>query len=252
MNRKIIACFLLFACFGFSKQAAQDIAIVYIGDSITYGAGLAQKEEQAPPVLASRLLKEKTGTEVLFSNQGRSGFTTVDFLPASNKSWKQVVTAAKALQKENRLLIFSIMLGTNDSAEDGPNGAPVSPETYHKNLQTITDSLLAIFPESKIIIHQPVWYSTNTYNRSRYLAGGLARLQTYFPRISMLVRQNQKLHPGKVFSGDRRGFKTFKNKGAAFMQAEKGQQGIFYLHPNQQGAAVLAACWAKAIEKVLH
>ncbi len=250
-NRKILLCAFLLVCCGFTKQPARNIAIIYIGDSITYGAGLAQKEEQAPPAVASRLIKQKTGAAVVFSNQGRSGFTTLDFLPASNKAWKQVLTATRALEAENQALVFSVMLGTNDSAEEGPNGAPVTPEMYRNNLQVITDSLLAAFPESKVIIHQPVGYSANTYNRSRYLAGGLARLQTYFPQIKMMVSQNKKRHPGQVFLGDRNAFKLFKKKEKVLMQAEKGQQGVFYLHPNEKGAAILGTCWAKALTKIL-
>lgn len=117
MKTKITPALLLLICCSFIYPPKADLAIVYIGDSITFGAGLAQKEQQAPPVISSRLIEEKTGRVVTYANQGRSGCTTVDFLPVSGKLWKQVVTAAKSLQKEQQTLVFSIMLGTNDSAE---------------------------------------------------------------------------------------------------------------------------------------
>jgi lysophospholipase L1-like esterase len=250
-TRKIIIT-LFFALCAFAKQPVRKIAIVYIGDSITYGAGLNHKEDNSPPVVASQFIKKKLAADVVFANQGQSGFTTVDFLPSSNKAFTQVVEAARALQKDvSNELIISIMLGTNDSAEEGPNGSPVTPSAYRVNLQTITDSLLTIFPDCKIIFHRPVGYSKNTYNRSRYLAEGLKRLQQYFPQIITLVRVNAKLHPGHVFMGDQSAFSAFKKQTAALLQPESGQMGIFYLHPNENGAAMLGEYWAKAIMKIL-
>jgi hypothetical protein len=34
------------------------------------------------------------------------------------------------------------------------------------------------------------------------------------------------------------------------MKAETGQQGIFYLHPNEEGSKELARFWAAAISKI--
>src|ERR1700710_561016 len=104
------------------SQAKKNLNIVFIGNSITHGSGLDTPETQAPPVIAAQYLREQKhiGT-VNFSNQGYSGFTTVDFLPATNKTFKNVEQAAKSFTDKTALLIFSVKLGTNDSAIQGPN-----------------------------------------------------------------------------------------------------------------------------------
>ena len=86
------------------------------------------------------------------------------------------------------------MLGTNDSAITGPNGAPASPGKYHENMKTIIDKLLALYPKCKVVLHRPVWYSPNTYNGAKYLEEGLNRLQSYYPELQALV-----LHYSKHF-----------------------------------------------------
>ncbi|MDP4205527.1 MAG: SGNH/GDSL hydrolase family protein, partial [Bacteroidota bacterium] len=143
----------------------QNLNIVFVGNSITYGAGLQNPETEAPPVHASAYLMKQPGIgKVNYSNQGRSGYTTVDFLP-SGDTFKFVEEAANSFQKNNDgLLIFSIILGTNDSAIKGPLGSPVSPDSYQQNLKTIADRLLKDYPECKIVFQHPLWYSPNTYN----------------------------------------------------------------------------------------
>ena len=206
-----------------------------------------------PPVIASEILRKKPGIRsVQFSNQGRSGFTTLDYLPES-ETFAEVLKATKLLHTSpSHALIFSIKLGTNDSAIQGPNGAPVSKEDYQKNMKLIVDELLRKFPDSKVVLQQPIWYSTNTYNGSKYLAEGLARLQSYFPELKSLVKSYSKTHPNQVFMGDQKGFNYFRKNYLTDLVPEKGQQGTFYLHPNPKGAAQLASFWAGAIYKILE
>jgi hypothetical protein len=142
------------------------------------------------------------------------------------------------------------MLGTNDSAIEGPLGSPVSSRDYGKNMKVIIDRLLEDYPDSKIIIHHPIWYSSNTYNRSKYLQEGLTRLQTYFPVIDALVKNYSKTNPGQVFTGDKLAFSYFKEHHLTHMEHENGQQGIFYLHPNKKGSNELGRFWGKAISKI--
>ena len=229
-----------------------DLDIVFIGNSITYGANLENPKQDAPPVIASEILRKKTGiNSVQFSNQGRSGFTTVNYLPDS-PTFAEVIQATKLLHTNlEHSLIFSIKLGTNDSAISGPKGAPVSKEDYRKNMKAIIDELLRQFPDAKVVIEQPIWYSTNTYNRSKYLAEGLARLQSYFPELESLVKSYSATNKNQVFMGDQKGFNYFRKNYLTDLVAEKGQQGTFYLHPNPKGAAQLASFWAEAIYKIL-
>ena len=224
------------------------IGIVFIGNSITYGALLSSPSAQAPPVIAQRLLAEQTGKAVKAYNCGHSGSTTVDWLPGTN-FLNEAITAANALHRYGSLW-FSIMLGTNDSAESGPNGSPVSTSTYRLNLMRIISTLMAQFPEAKILLNYPIWYSPNTHNGALYKEKGLARLQSYHPIIDNVVNFYQ--DAGKpVYHGNKEAYTFFENNNAYFTP-EAGNSGTFYLHPNQQGAAKLADFWANSIISILE
>jgi len=254
---KLKISFLILAiCFfdvsGLLAQSKKDLNIVFIGNSITQGGGLADAATEAPPVIAANYLKQQSNIgKVEFANQGHSGYTTVDFLPSTNSVFKDVEQAAQAFTNKQALLIFSIKLGTNDSAIEGPRGAPVFPEVYYQNLKAIADSLLKEFPACIIIFQHPVWYSPNTYNGAKYLAEGLERLQNYMPQIDQLVADYEATYPKKVFVGDTRAFDYFKKHSLTDLQPEKGHAGTFYLHPNKQGAATLGTFWAEAINKIV-
>ena len=226
----------------------KSVNIVFIGDSITEG----DEGIKAPPVFASSFLEQQLGIgKVKFSNQGVSGTTTVDFLPSTDTYFHKIMKAADEFYaNKEAALIFSIMLGTNDSAIEGPLGSPVSSASYGNNMKIIIDTLLKNYPDSKIIIHYPIWYSPNTYNRSKYLQEGLTRLQTYFPAIDSLVKNYSGSNPGHVYTGDQYAFGYFKEHHLALMQQENGQQGIFYLHPNEKGSIELGRFWGKAISKI--
>lgn len=227
--------------------------IVFIGNSITEGALLEKPQLEAPPVIVCKDLRNHTGlSHVNFINKGRSGFTTVDFLPSKGGAFEDVLTATVQLHKNTkRLLIFSISLGTNDSAEKGPNGSPVSPTDYHKNMDSIINQLLINFPDCKIILQQPIWYSPNTYNGAEYMEKGLARLQMYFPELQSIVNVYSKRKPHQVFLGNQKGFEYFKETHLKNLVPETGKEGTFYLHPNKEGAVILGKFWADAIYEQL-
>jgi len=229
--------------------------LVFVGDSITYGVTLASPATQASAVQCAQSLGQRYNVAVNLSNQGHSGHTTVDWLPSSNPSsdFQLAITAAAALEvNQPGQLVFSIMLGANDSAQSGPNGSPVSPANYEQNLQSIIDQFLANFTNALVFVHYPTWYSPNTQNSSLYGAAGLARLQTYFPEIDLLISNNATLHPGLVFAGDKLAFNNFSNNYLTEMTPESGVQGTFYIHPNLAGAIVLGKYWADAIAAPLN
>lgn len=244
---------LFLALCAFNTQDKKSYNIVFIGDSITEGGGLKDRTIQAAPACATAyLLRSGRYNNIQFSNKGFSGFTTVDFLPSSKKAYPKVIAAADIFKNDrSAALVFSVMLGTNDSAVKGPNGSPVSPANYHSNLKTIADSLLARYPDCKIILHAPLWYSDSTRNTSTYLIEGRERLQSYIPHIKALVKEYKSTHPGHVFLGDTKGYDHFRKNYLTEMRTEKGPSGIFYLHPNQAGASALGDLWAKSIAKVL-
>ena len=129
---------------------------------------------------------------------------------------------------------------------DEPEHHP-SPAKYYENMKTIIDKLLALYPECKIVLHRPVWYSPNTYNGAKYLEEGLNRLQSYYPELQALVLDYSKHFPGQVFMGDTDGFDYFKTHYKNELFPEKGNAGTFYLHPNRKGASALGELWGKAI-----
>ncbi len=259
VKRKAKSCFLpvliALLCINMVKAQSrkQNLNIVFIGNSITHGSQLNDPATEAPPVIASDYLRAQSniGT-VSFSNQGYSGFTTVDFLPSTKTVFKKTEEAAHAFADQQALLIFSIKLGTNDSAIQGPNGSPVSPQDYKQNLKTIADSLLKELPGCIIIFQHPIWYSPNTYNGAKYLEEGLLRLQSYILQIDGLVTDYGSSCPNRVFVGDTKAFKYFKKHYLTDLKPENGHQGVFYLHPNKQGAVALGTFWGKAIYKVVE
>jgi lysophospholipase L1-like esterase len=231
----------------------RNLDIVFIGNSITQGVQLANSGEEAPPAFATKYIRTLKGVESAnFLNRGRSGYTTVNFLPSAEGELSKVIVAVKEFHSDkNRLLVFSISLGTNDSAEEGPKGSPLWPEEYHTNIKAITDQLLRNFPDCRIIYQQPIWYSTNTYNRSRYLAAGLNRLQTYFPELKALVEEYSHTNPGQVYMGDTKAFDYFRDNYLTDLIPESGNAGTFYLHPNRKGAEVLGRFWGDGIFQAL-
>lgn len=212
------------------------IDIVYIGDSITYGALLPDPDSQSPPVICTNMLRNRLPEDNFFmSNQGRSGHTTVDVLPSSNVDFPAIEQAAMQLRTEHPgLVIFSIMLGTNDSAESGPRGAPVSAARYGDNLREIISRLLYDFPGGITVVQRPSWYSPNTHNSAVYERRGLARLQTYFPVIDSIVSSFSGL-PDRVFEGDTSAFELFEGSFSDRPHSGAGAKGDFLSPPQCPG-----------------
>lgn len=228
--------------------------IVYIGDSISEAGGLADRAHQAPPAVCSQALSSLMGLrDVYMSNQGHSGATTVDFLPDTHVYFAGVEKAARNLADAHPgLLVFSVMLGANDSANTVTRGAPVSADTYYKNLKTIIERLLADFPDSRIFLHQPTWYSPNTHNSADYEESGLERLTTFFEKINALVAAYDQSRPGHVFLGDQIAYRYFAANYLTAHSPQQGRNGTFYLHPNLEGSAELGRLWAEAIASRLY
>lgn len=222
--------------------------LVFIGNSITQGDG----DNDSPPASTAEHLRSREGVEsVRFLNRGRSGYTTVDFLPVRDGELLKIISAVEEFHSDpGRQLVFSIMLGTNDSAVEGPNGAPVSPGQYLFNMKAITDRLLDGFPGCRVVYQQPIWYSPSTYNRARYLSAGLERLQSYFPELKALVNEYSRTHPGRVFMGDIRAFDYFRDNHLTDFIHESGNAGTFYLHPNKKGTDALGKFWCDGIYEV--
>lgn len=230
--------------------AVEKIHLVFIGNSITYGATLSSPSTQAPPVMVGHQIYSYTHIPTLVSNCGISGYTTLDFLPGKKQYTVALNAGRNYAAQNNGPVYFSIMLGTNDSAEKGPNGSPVSPSTYKQNIKKIIDGLHAAVPKAKFLLNYPIWYSPNTYNGAKYLQAGLDRLNSYTPVLDEIISEYASSNKGMVYAGTKDAYKYFENNKSCFT-AENGNAGVFYLHPNAEGAKMLASFWSERIEKML-
>lgn len=238
-----------------SSQACIDINAVFIGNSITQGAIMKEPEKNSPPAQCTLLLGQAQGIgTVAMFNAGVSGRTTVDFLPGDNPMFSRIAKGAEVLRhgRPEAVMVFSIMLGTNDSASKGPTGSPVSDSDYKKNISLIIDSLQTRFPDAIFVLNRPVWYSANTHNGAVYLAEGQRRLDGYYTCLKELVGNYSLTNPGHVFMGDTDAYEHFRSAHEEEMFAENGYSGTFYLHPNIEGAKALARFWADAILRALR
>jgi lysophospholipase L1-like esterase len=233
------------------KQPGKKLNIIFIGDSITHGT---VAKHQSPPIYAGHYLtRQNKWNAVNIYNTGVGGYTTVDFLPDTHKGFNKVRIWGDSLAQDNNAqLVISIMLGTNDSAIKGPNGSPVVPEQYYANLKTITDTLLARYPQCKIIYHYPIWYSGNTQNRgATYLQEGQQRVRSYWPEIDKLIKAYHKAGVRQVYKGDQKAYAYFEKNYLTNFRVENGPSGTFYLHPNLKGNIALGEFWAKIIDKIV-
>ena len=228
-------------------RKARTCNIIFIGNSITEGALHANKKKTAPPVVAANLVGNMLSMDVHYRNCGRSGATTVDFLPEQKRDFVRVEKAIEEIKALSYApILFSIMLGTNDSANFGPNGSPVSNEDYKKNLMTMIGRIRELCPNAIFILQRPIWYSPNTHNAAQYLVAGQKRMVAYTDVLIEIANENE-----DVYLGDRDAFDYFGAKHRKYMFAEDGKAGTFYLHPNEAGARKLARYWAQAIVKVV-
>lgn len=242
----LIACVAL-GVFKSEAQIKRTCNIVFIGNSITAGALHDNRDETAPPVFTSQYAGRMLGADVMFRNCGRSGATTVDFLPERERDFKRVEQAVADIKKQSyEPIVFSIMLGTNDSASIGPLGAPVSNEDYKKNLLTMIERLRELSPNAIFVLQRPVWYSANTYNAAMYLVAGQKRLVDYANVLIKLAEEHD-----DIYLGDFKSFDYLKANYKKYYFAENGNAGVFYLHPNIDGAKKLAKHWAKAITRAV-
>lgn len=247
---KRLLCLIAILCITLSAYAqqrkAQTCNLIFIGNSITAGALHADKNKTAPPVIAADYVGKMLSTDVHFRNCGRSGATTLDFHPTQKRDFKRVEKAIeeiKALSYEP--IIFSIMLGTNDSANFGPYGSPVSNEDYKVNIMAMVARIRELCPNAIFVLQRPIWYSPNTHNASQYLVAGQKRMVAYTDILVEIANEND-----DIYLGDCDAFDFFSAKYRKYMFAEDGKAGVFYLHPNEAGAKKLAHYWARAIAKV--
>jgi lysophospholipase L1-like esterase len=244
-----------------STVAQRSANIVFIGNSITYGSLHENREQTAPPVCCARWLSQQEGVDtVYFRNCGRSGRTTYHFLPnaadvipvGEKTYFGDVVAKARELVEAHPSLplLFSIMLGTNDTVERTKN-RHTEPDDYVKNLTVIIDSLLRLWPDVHVVLNKPTWYYPDYHTKGGSVASknSLRLLTTYYEQFPRVVESSK---AGHVHIGDAEAYDYFEKNYKADIVEEKDARGqSYWLHPNEQGAEKLAEFWGKALLPVL-
>ncbi len=259
--RRLLLSLLFVICqlpFSFAQQSAN---IVFIGNSITYGALHEQRELTAPPVQCARWLSQQEGIDTVYiKNCGRSGRTTYHFLPntkdvipAGDKTYfGDVVSKTRELVKTHPglPLIFSIMLGTNDTVERTKN-KHTEPGDYAMNLIAIIDSLLQLWPDAHVVLNKPTWYYPDYHTRGGSIATkkSLKLIDAYFNVFPQVIGKTK---AGHVHIGDGEAYSYFEKHYKTDVFEEKDVRSKrYWLHPNEQGAKKLAEYWGKALLPVL-
>ena len=260
MKRLLLGLFFIIGNISLS-YAQQSANIVFIGNSITYGALHKNRDVTAPPVQCGLWLLQQEGIDTVYiSNGGRSGRTTYHFLPnaadvipAGDKTFfSDIVSRANQLVKAHPglPLVFSIMLGTNDSVERKHN-SHTTPDNYINNLCTIIDSLLTLWPDAHVVLNKPIWYYPDYQTKGGSIASkkSLKLLDTYYDCFAKIVARCK---AGQVHIGDHEAYGYFKSHYKSDVFEEKDARGkSYWLHPNEQGAKQLAAYWGKTILPVI-
>ena len=242
-------------------KAKREANIVFIGNSITYGALHEHRDVTAPPAQCAKWLSEQEDIDsVYFRNCGRSGRTTYHFLPnaadvipAGDKTYfGDVVAKTRDLVKQHPglPLIFSIMLGTNDSVERKHN-SHTTPDNYVNNLVAIIDSLLTLWPDAHVVLNKPIWYTPDYVTKGGSVASKQSQnlIGVYADRLVDVV---SRCKVGHVHLGDKNAYGYFKKNWKTDINEEKDARGkSYWLHPNEQGAVKLAEYWGKAILPVI-
>ena len=259
MKRVFVMIALLAALTAQAQQRSYNL--VFIGNSITYGALHQQRDVTAPPVQCGLWLSAQPDVDTVYvANCGRSGKTTYHFLPvkadvvpAGDPTYfPDVVKSTRALVNAHPglPLVFSIMLGTNDSVERKHN-SHTTPDNYVGNLCAIIDSLLALWPDAHVVLNKPIWYTPDYVTKNGSIATKKSQrlIHEYARCFDQVVARSK---AGHVHVGDREAFDYFKKHWRTDINEEKDARGrSYYLHPNEQGAKRLAEYWGKALLPVL-
>ena len=247
------------------------LAIVFMGDSITFGTGVTNAGTvNAPtvPYYVMNSLQEQLLRTVTGSNQGVGGKTTTDFLPGTtlynNAIKNSGSSAANTLLNATPTaqLVVCLALGTNDAASSGTNNGGIgaangalSPAQYFANTNTIVSQILNVdFPKAMIFLQPTKYFTPNTNNTSVYLQAALSLVVQYNIQLYAVAA----LYPGRVFVGDPTSFDYFAQQYQAELIADNsGPYGTFYLHPSgttgstgRVGTQSLGLFWANEMSYV--
>ena len=255
-------------------NSMETIQISAIGDSITYGAGLADRSTQCYPAVLSEMLNsdpELSENEYYVSNNGKSGATVTEnggeqYITYNSSGWDNA--------KGSRADIYTIALGTNDSKnicfEDVQNGK------FEEIYLNMIDELMNSNKNAVIYLCQPVPSLEKTenddgqINESRLVTvrekiddvyspahdkyGDRIRIVDLFETFKSVIQgetleeANIDMYTSLVFSSDADSVAEFNEYGTVNglylynRNAGSGADELFIdtIHPGANGAALIA------------
>lgn len=138
-NRFVLLAVLLYSAFAFGQK----VRVACVGNSITYGAGIAAREQNSYPAQLQYYL----GEDYEVRNFGVSGCTSLQ-----QGDYPYVQTGAYAQSLEFRPDIILIKLGTNDSK---PQNWQYT-EKFESDYQTLIDAYRKLPGHPRVILLSPV------------------------------------------------------------------------------------------------
>jgi acyl-CoA thioesterase-1 len=204
--------------------APQPIRVACVGDSITYGAGLTNRNNESYPAWLGRWMGP--GYEV--RNFGKSGAT---LLHKGDRPYNKQSQHEKALEFKPDIVV--IMLGTNDSKHRG-GGLPTTnsiPDNWQYKADYVPDyeALMAEFRAANPAATIYVCCPTPCFPGEWGIDDKIIRHE-----ICPLVRKVARQCHAKLIDL----YKPFKNKGDLFPDT---------VHPNNAGAKMMAAVVYQAL-----
>lgn len=199
---------LLLTLYSVALFAAEPIKVACIGNSVTYGAGVENRETNNYPSVLGR----KLGAGYEVKNFGRSGAT---LLAKGHNPY--VKTAEWKAAKEFKPDVAIIHLGLNDT---DPRNYPRFREQFIPDYLALIDTLRQLNPKVRVIIAQ---LSPITHNHARFKAG----TRDWFLLIQKEIAQVATQSGAELIS---------------FHDLLYHRPDLLpdALHPNAQGAAMLA------------
>lgn len=142
--RKILLLLTLVSIFLLPSRGADPVKVACVGNSITYGAGIAQREKNSYPAqLASRL-----GSGYRVENFGVSATTLL-----SNGNYPYISTAQYKASLDFLPNVVLIKLGTNDTKSYNRDKIK---ESYKSDYQKLIDSYRALPSNPRVVLMLPV------------------------------------------------------------------------------------------------
>lgn len=208
MRKNLISKALILVAAVFALTSSKPVRVACIGDSITYGAGIKDREADSYPVVLQRMLGD--GYEVRnFGFNARIMQTVGDHPYMSEKMYTEV--------KEFLPDIVTIMLGTNDTKPHNWR----SDELFYQDYLKMVDELSALDSHPRIYLCNSPWVAIDKWgiNDSTVVAGVMPQIRAVANKRWMQVAEV--IDTYATLNG----------------QPDKYVDGV---HPNEAGAAMLS------------